>query len=132
VLAEGMLPSASHFSYVVPRLDRLPKRVFPPQALVLAITPLLDERIVGALVDLGARGYELVVFAVSPIEPTRAVLRPSSLNDIACRLWEMEWQARIAELRGRGLGIIEWHPDMPLEAVLAPVSGSRLRRAGLS
>jgi len=132
VLAEGMLPSASHFSYVVPRLDRLPKRVLPPQALVLAITPLLDDRIVGALVDLGARGFDLIVFAVSPIEPTRAALRPSFVNDIACRLWTMEWQARIAELRARGLGIIEWHPDTPLEAVLAPVAGSRLRRAGLS
>jgi hypothetical protein len=125
-----MLPSASHFSYVVPRLDRLPKRVLPPQALVLAITPLLDDRIVGALVDLGARGCDLVVFAVSPIEPTRAVLPPSLLNDIACRLWTMEWQERVAELRGRGLAIVEWHPDMPLEAALAPVSGSRLRRAG--
>lgn len=124
-----MLPSASHFSYVVPRLDRLPKRVLPPQALVLAVTPLLDDRIVGALVDLGARGYELVVFAVSPIEPTRAVLRPSLRNDIACRLWAMEWQARVAALRRRGLTIVEWQPDMPLEAVLAPMA-SRLRRAG--
>jgi uncharacterized protein (DUF58 family) len=130
VLAEAMLPSSSHFSYVVPQLDRLPKRVLPPQALVLAVTPLLDDRIVGALVDLGARGYDLLVFAVSPIEPTRAVMRRSSLNDIACRLWEMEWQARLAELRGRGLAIVEWHPDIPLEAVLAPISGSRLRWAG--
>jgi uncharacterized protein (DUF58 family) len=130
LLAEGMLPSASHFSYVMPRLDRLPKRVLPPQALVLAITPLLDDRIVGALVDLGARGCDLVVFAVSPIEPTRAVLRPSSLNDIACRLWTLEWQERVAELRGSGLAIVEWHADMPLEAVLAPLSGSRLRWAG--
>jgi hypothetical protein len=119
VLAEGMLPSASHFSYVVPRLDRLPKRVLPPQALVLAVTPLLDDRIVGALVDLAARGYELVVIAVSPIEPTRVVLQPSLLNNIACRLWAMEWQARIAEQRQRGLAIVEWHPDMPLEAALA-------------
>jgi uncharacterized protein (DUF58 family) len=129
VLAEGMLPSASHFSYVVPRLDRLPKRVLPPQALVLAVTPLLDDRIVSALVDLGARGYELVVFAVSPSEPTRVALRPSLLNDIACRLWAMEWQARVAELRRGGLTIVEWHPDMLLEAVLAPVSRSRLRWA---
>ena len=128
VLAEGMLPSASHFSYVVPRLDRLPKRVLPPQALVLAVTPLLDDRIVGALVDLAARGYELVVIAVSPIEPTRVVLQPSLLNNIACRLWAMEWQGRIAEQRQRGLAIVEWHRDMPLEAALA--SGSRRRWAG--
>jgi hypothetical protein len=103
--------------------------VLPPQALVLAITPLLDDRIVGALVDLGARGYDLVVFAVSPIEPTRVTLRSSLLNDTACRLWEMEWQARITELRRKQLAIVEWHPDTLLEAVLAPVSRSRLRAA---
>lgn len=130
VLAEGMLPAASHFSYVAPRLDRLPKRVMPPQAMVLAVTPLLDDRITGALLDLAARGYELVVFAVSPIAPTRAALRRSLLNDIACRLWALEWQANIAELRRRGLTIVEWQPDLPLEAVLAPVSGPRRRWAG--
>jgi uncharacterized protein (DUF58 family) len=130
VLAEGMLPTASHFSYVVPRLDRLPKRVLPPQALVVAVTPLLDDRIVGALIDLVGRGCELVVFAVSPIEPTRAALRTSLRNDIACRIWALEWQARIADLRRRGLAIIEWHPDTPLAAALASASGSRARWAG--
>jgi uncharacterized protein (DUF58 family) len=130
VLAEGMLPSASHFSYVVPRLDRLPKRVLPPQALVLAVTPPLDgsycrrtlvDPLCGTRLRAGRNRGSL-------IEPTRVVLQPSLLNNIACRLWAMEWQARIAEQRQRGLAIVEWHPDMPLEAALA--SGSRRRWAG--
>src|SRR5207248_9074305 len=39
-LFEGLLPAATHFSYVVPQLDRLPGRVLPRQALVMALTSL--------------------------------------------------------------------------------------------
>jgi uncharacterized protein (DUF58 family) len=127
VLAEGLLPAATHFNYVVPQLNRLPNRVLPRQALVVAISPLLDERFVKAAIDLASRGFDLVVLAVSPIEPTRRVIGRSRLDDIACRLWAMEWQARLDGLRGRGLAIVEWHPDTLLEAVLAPLSGSRPR-----
>jgi hypothetical protein len=66
---------------------------------------------------------------VSPIEPTRRVVSASTLDDIACRLWAMEWRVRLDELRGRGLAIVEWHPDTLLETVLAPLSGSRPRWA---
>ncbi len=129
VLAEGLLPAATHFSYVVPQLDRLPPRILPRQALVIALTPLLDERFVKAVIDLAARGFDVLVLAVSPIEPIRLVLGSSRLDDMACRLWAMEWQVKIDGLRRRGLAIIEWHPDTLLEAALAPLARSRPRRA---
>jgi uncharacterized protein (DUF58 family) len=129
VLADGLLPAATYFSYVVPQLDRLPMRVLPRGALVVAISPLLDERFVKAVIDLAARGFDVVVLAVSPIEPTRRIVSASMLDDIACRLWAMEWRVRLDELRGRGLAIVEWHPDTLLETVLAPLSGPRPRRA---
>ena len=44
----------------------------PPQALVLAVTPLLDDRAVEALVDLRARGYDLAIVEVSPVPLRRA------------------------------------------------------------
>ena len=129
VLVQGLLPAASHFSYVVPQLDRLPPRVLPPQALVIALSPLLDERFVKAVIDLAARGFDVIVLAVSPIEPARRVLGHSLTDNIACRLWAMEWQSKADELRRRGLVILEWHPGTPLEAVLAPLTRSRPRWA---
>jgi uncharacterized protein (DUF58 family) len=129
VLGEGLLPAATHFSYVTPQLDRLPPRVLPPQALVIALSPLLDERFVTAVIDLAARGFDVIVLAVSPIEATRQVLDSSSLDTIACRIWAMEWEAGADELRRRGLMILQWHPDAPLEAVLAPLALSRPRWA---
>ncbi|HEY8872102.1 MAG TPA: DUF58 domain-containing protein [Stellaceae bacterium] len=128
-LVEALLPAATHFSYVVPQLDRLPARVLPPRALVIALSPLSDERFVTALIDLVARGFDVVVLAVSPIEATRLVLGGSLLDDVACRLWAMEWQARVDGLRRHGLAIVEWHPGTPLDAVLAPIARSRPRSA---
>jgi len=127
VLVEALLPAATHFSYVVPQLDRLPSRVLPQQALVIAVTPLLDERFVKAIVDLAARGFDLIVLAVSPIEPTRRILSPAALDDLALRLWALEWRETVEVLRRRGLVILEWRPDAPLQAALAPVLRARPR-----
>ena len=91
----------------------------------MALTSLLDERFINAMIDLVARGFDVIVLAVSPIEATRRVLQGSLLDDMACQLWAMEWQVKMDELRRRGLAIAEWHPEMPLDAALAPLTGTR-------
>ena len=122
-----MLPAANHFTYVVPELDRLPPRILPPEAMIIAISPLLDDRFVAAVVDLAARGFDVIVIAVSPIEPTWRCLSDSWLDEIGCRLWGIQWQDEIDELRRRGLVILEWHLGAPLDAVIAPLARSRRR-----
>ena len=108
-LVESLLPAATHFSYVVPQLDRLPVQV-DNAAMQLVKNP---------------RGFDVILLAVSPIEPTRRVLRGSLLDDMACQLWAMEWQVKMGEVRRCGLTIAEWHPEVPLDAVLAPLVRSR-------
>ncbi len=59
-------------SYAWRDIAVVPARVLPPQALVIALTPLLDERMLGALFDLRARGHDLMVIEASPepyVEP---------------------------------------------------------------
>ncbi len=48
-------------------IRHLPSRTLPPKALIVAVTPLLDERGVTALFDLLARGYDLAIVDVSPL-----------------------------------------------------------------
>jgi len=127
-LLEGMLPAANHFTYVVPQLDRLPSRILPPEAMIIAISPLLDDRFVSAVTDLTARGFDVIVIAVSPIEPTRRGISRSWLDEMGCRLWGIEWRDDIDELRQRGLVILEWPLGTPLDAVLAPLARLRRRR----
>jgi uncharacterized protein (DUF58 family) len=118
-LADTLLRAAVVFTYVSKDLAFVPPRVLPPHALVIAITPLLDSRFTKAALDLAARGFDLVVFVVSPIEVTRGTLRGAPADELACRLWRLERAVALDEFRRHGIGVIDWRPSDPLELALA-------------
>ena len=71
-LVDALLETGVEFSYAWKDVNVIPARTLPPRALVVAVTPLLDERSVAALVDLRGRGHDLVVLELSPepyVEP---------------------------------------------------------------
>jgi uncharacterized protein (DUF58 family) len=123
-LLEAVLPADIVFTYVAKDLTFLPAPVLPPQALVIAISPLIDDRFAKAVIDLAGRGYDLLLLAVSPIELTRRALPASPLTDVACRLWAIERRPRLDQLRDKGITLIDWDPGEPLEVALAAL-GSR-------
>jgi uncharacterized protein (DUF58 family) len=125
---DALLPADVIFSYVGRDLDLLPTGVLPSNALIIALSPLLDGRFVRALADLAARGFDLVVIVVSPMEPTRRALPPSRLVELACRFWALERKVRLDALRRRGLTVLEWSPDEPLDVVVARVPPRRPAR----
>ena len=101
----------------------IPARTLPPGALVVALTPLLDERTVLALVDLRGRGHDLVVLEVSP-DPY--VVPSSDPSDrVATRLWRLQR----AELRMRferlGVAVATLDEDTTVEAALEGVRAYR-------
>jgi uncharacterized protein (DUF58 family) len=63
-IADALLRSEIVFSYVLRNVKVLPPRSLPPHALVIALTPLLDERTATALSDLRGRGHDLVVVEI--------------------------------------------------------------------
>ncbi len=128
-LVDILLRAEVVFTYVAKDLLRVPPRVLWPQALVIAITPLLDPRFAKAVLDLAARGFDLVVLVVSPVEVTRAALASSPAADLACRLWTLERRSALDELRRHGLPVLEWRPPEPLEAALVSARRRRVRLA---
>ena len=101
----------------------IPARTLPSRALVVALTPLLDERFVAALVDLRGRGHDLVVLEVSP-EPHLAP--PDDATDrLALRLWRLQR----ADLRSRferlGVAVATLDDDTTVEAALEGVRSYR-------
>lgn len=120
-LLEAMLPATPIFTYTTRTLDFVPAAALPRQALVIAVSPLIDDRFVKAMINLAGRGYALLLIAVSPIELTRCALPASHLTEVACRLWTLEFRNRLQELRGNGLNIVEWQAEEPLEIALASV-----------
>lgn len=128
-LLDALLSAEVLFSYVTKDLALVPQRVLPPQALVIALSPLLDERFVKAMGDLIARGFDVVLLSICPVDLSRGFLSASPVDALACRLWALERQAQIAQLRRQGLVVIEWRPDQPLELALAPLIHRRRWRA---
>jgi len=127
-LADTLLDASVVFTYVSRDVDLIPPRILPPQALVVALSPLLDARFVRAATDLAARGFDLVVIAVSPVGSARAAVRRSRVTDLAARLWALERRAVHDDLRRRGLTIVEWNGVDSLDTALAGLRRPRLRR----
>lgn len=119
-ITAALVESEAVFSYAKRDLDVLPRRVLPVGAIVIAVSPLLDERFTRALLDAAGRSIDLVVLAVSPIEATRGVVAATPSMDLACRLWRLDWEDRAEALGKRGIPLLIWHPpEESLEAVLA-------------
>ena len=122
-LVDALLETDVQFSYAWKGVDVIPARTLPSRALVVAVTPLLDERSVGALVDLSGRGHDLVVLEVSP-EPY-VVTGPDPSDAVALRLWRLQR----ADLRGRlerlGVAVATLRPDTTLEEALEEVRAYR-------
>src|SRR5262249_28614082 len=64
---DSLLDREIVLNYAWKALGVIPRRTLPPKALVLALTPLLDERAVGALLDLRARRFDLAIVEISPV-----------------------------------------------------------------
>ncbi len=97
--------------------SRLPRAALPPGALVVAFSPLLDQRFVEALRDMRERGFPLIVVDVLNTEPPA---RYSFHDWAARRIWRMEQQAIRFSLRELGVPVVHWDGESPLDLPLAP------------
>jgi uncharacterized protein (DUF58 family) len=106
-------------SYAWRDVTVIPGRTLPPNALVLALTPLSDARMRTALVDLRARGVDLAVIDVSPL-PFAARPR-GELGDLAWRVWRLQREQVRSQYRSMGVPVVEWRSDRPVDEVLAQI-----------
>lgn len=118
-LVDALLETQVFFSYAWKDVNVIPARTLPPKALVVAITPLLDPRAVGALLDLAGRGYDLVVIEI----PGDTYATPTSdpVDRLAWRLWLLQREELRARLVAMGVAVSRWDDDVPLDVVLEGV-----------
>jgi uncharacterized protein (DUF58 family) len=110
-------------------IRHLPPRTLPAKALIVALTPLVDERGVAALFDLLARGYDLAVVDISPL--THAGRTGGEWGELARRLWALERETLRHRYQRLGAAVVEWTDAVHLQQVLLEVEACR-RRAGLA
>ena len=125
---EVLLQAQAVISYADKTIQVIPVRMLPPGALVLGLSPLLDQRGVDALMDLRGRGFKVVLLIISPVP----FIRPGEgeAGEQAFRLWRLQREVVQARYQRLGVPVVEWRPDRPLEAVLEEVATFQRRIRG--
>jgi uncharacterized protein (DUF58 family) len=122
-IVDSLLDTQIVLNYAWKNIDVIPTRTLPPKALVLALSPLLDERAVGALLDLRARGFDLVVIEVSPVP--FAPPEKDEAGELAHRLWRHRRAALRDRFERAGVPVVEWREPEPLVRAVEEVSAYR-------
>jgi uncharacterized protein (DUF58 family) len=122
-IVETLIETEIAFSYAWKRIDLLPPRTLPPQSLVLALSPLLDGRVLDALTDLRARGFDLAIVDVSPfglVQPLRG-----EGGALAFRLWRL-WRSTLHDrYRQLGVPVVDWREGTDIVTAIEEVRAYR-------
>ncbi len=118
-LIETLLETGVAPTYLWRDVDLIPARILPPKALVIALTPLVDPRFVRTLQNLRARGFDLVVVEIDPVDVVEA--GRSELERLAYRLWLLDREVLRSRLERLGIGIARWGDGVALESALEEV-----------
>jgi uncharacterized protein (DUF58 family) len=126
-LIDALLETEVVFTYAWKDANIIPARTLPPRALIVAVTPLLDPRGVAALLDLRARGRDLVVVEVSPFE----LVEPGASDDdqLAFRLWRLRREALVSRFTRLGVAVARWDGEESLAPRLEEVRAFRRHAA---
>ena len=127
-IAEALVDVRPVFSWAEKEIRGIPPRVLPPASTILAVSPLIDERAIGAVVDLRRRRHEIGVIEVSPEDWAPLLDRRDAAAAAARRLWAMQRAMRRARLLDAGVPVVELRDGEALELVLRRMAA--LRRGG--
>ena len=124
-LVDSLIDTQIIFNYAWRDLNVLPRRTLPPKALVIALTPLLDDRAAGALLDLRNRGFDLILVELAP-QPYMAEPRGAAAT-LGRRIWELKREALRGRFREAGVPLAVWDDEGGLATGLEEVSQFRRR-----
>jgi uncharacterized protein (DUF58 family) len=122
-VVDSLLDTEIVLNYAWKDIDIIPRRTLPPKALVIALTPLLDERAAGALIDLRARGFDLAIVEISPIpfvDPGRG-----EVERLAFDIWKLRREALRGQYERAGIPVAVWNDEVPLVVALEEVRAFR-------
>lgn len=122
-VAEMLLDARAAVSVVWKDVDFIPPGSLPAQALVIAVSPLIDERTIAALFNLRARGFDLAVLEVRP-ESYVADAR-DAFGATARQLWALQRRMLRDRFGSAGVAVAPWSFAEPLDAALEEIATFR-------
>jgi uncharacterized protein (DUF58 family) len=122
-IVETMLDARATPSVMWKGVDLIPPRSLPPKALVLALSPLVDNRAVENLLDLRGRGHDL---GIVEVRPEAFLGDPSNpFGELARRLWLLQRELLRDRFRQLGVPVAPWSPASPLQVALEEIRAFR-------
>jgi uncharacterized protein (DUF58 family) len=122
-IVDAMLDTQIVLSYAWKEVDVIPPRTLPPHALVIALTPLLDDRSTSALLDLRGRGFDLVVVEISPLP---FLPQPqNTAQELGLRLSRLRREAVRGRFERAGVPVAVWDDESSLAEAVEEVSAYR-------
>jgi uncharacterized protein (DUF58 family) len=118
-IVDALLDAEIMLSYAWKEIEIVPRHTLPPQALVVGLSPLLDDRAITALGDLRRRGFDVGVVEVSPVPFAQPV------DPLARRLWLLRRAARRTAFHSVGVPVAEWREHEALQTALEEVAAFR-------
>jgi uncharacterized protein (DUF58 family) len=110
-------------STVFEGLEHLSSRMFPPQSQIILVSSLVHDDL-NIVVQLRARGYQVMVISPDPVKFELGLLRLSREVELASRIIRMERDLLIKRLERAGVQVIEWDVSKPFDQAV----GSALMR----
>jgi uncharacterized protein (DUF58 family) len=129
-IVDALLDTQIVLTYAWRDIRTVPRRTLPPQALVLALTPLLDDRSEAALLDVRGRGFDLVVIEISPF--SLLPVPQGEVGELADRLLRLRREAVRGRFERAGIPVAVWGDENSLAAALEEVSAYRRRARAVS
>jgi uncharacterized protein (DUF58 family) len=123
-ILDGLLDSEVSLHYAWRGVDLLPPRMLPTSALIVVVSPLVDERMLTVVADLRGRRHDVCVLDVSPLPFTAPGSGPTDAT--AYRIWVLQRAANRQRLLGQGIAVAEWQQGQPLAGPLEEMG--RFRR----
>ncbi len=124
-IVDSLLDTEIILNYAWKDLEIIPRRTLPPKALVVALSPLLDERAARALLDLRGRGFDLALVEVSPVPFAQPP--GDAYAEIAHRIWRMKRDALRGRYERNGIPVAVWDDEVSLAVAMEEVRTFRRR-----
>ncbi len=101
-------------SQVFDGLEYLPTRMFPPKSQIILVSSLLEDDF-QTLVQLRARGYQILIVSPDPVAFELSHLPQKPESRLAARIVRLERGLLIHNIQRAGIQFVEWDTSRPFD-----------------
>lgn len=124
-VVDAMLGTKVEFSAAWRNVGIVPPGTLPPKSLIVAFSPLVDDRPITALLELRSRGFDVAIVELRPegyISADR-----TEAEEVAFRIWKLERDLLRGHLGRRGVAVVPWDGQSHLDVAMQSAETYRRR-----